>query len=150
MEQNLHVEPVAKSGSAANASSASSYLGRTVSCGIRASVVLVCVDRAARMICQIPDVFARGIETLVPPSSDGLHHGATLGVGELRAAIRGAVDALGPTDRRLYELCIDGDASYQEAAAVLGLSHGSIRNRVSRLRTRLRTTLSTIQEVYEK
>lgn len=68
----------------------------------------------------------------------------------LREAVRVAVDALSAVDRRVSELCIDGDASYQKAALALGVSHGSIRNRISRLRVRLRESLAPNQEVHQR
>lgn len=41
----------------------------------------------------------------------------------VRAEIDKAVAALSPTDQRLYELCVDGAASYEQAARALGVSH---------------------------
>ncbi|MET1132269.1 MAG: RNA polymerase sigma factor [Aeromicrobium sp.] len=57
------------------------------------------------------------------------------------AAIEAAVARLSAIDRRLFELCVDGDLTYEQAAAELGVTHGAVRNRVSRLRTRLRGDL---------
>ncbi|WP_286929280.1 MULTISPECIES: RNA polymerase sigma factor [Aeromicrobium] len=57
------------------------------------------------------------------------------------AAIEAAVSRLSAVDRRLFELCVDGDLTYEQAAAELGVTHGAVRNRVSRLRTRLRGDL---------
>lgn len=56
-------------------------------------------------------------------------------------AIETAVSRLCETDRRLFELCVDGDLTYEEAAAELGVTHGAVRNRVSRLRARMRGEL---------
>ncbi|WP_313409873.1 sigma-70 family RNA polymerase sigma factor [Aeromicrobium sp.] len=58
------------------------------------------------------------------------------------AAIDSAVSRLSAVDRRLFELCVDGDLTYEQAAAELGMTHGSVRNRVSRLRSRLRRDLT--------
>lgn len=58
------------------------------------------------------------------------------------AAIDAAVSRLSPVDQRLFELCVDGDLTYEQAAAELGVTHGSVRNRVSRLRSRLRRDLT--------
>ncbi|WP_020691826.1 RNA polymerase sigma factor [Aeromicrobium massiliense] len=52
--------------------------------------------------------------------------------------LRDSVAGLSDVDRRLFELCVVGDRTYAEAADELGLTHGGIRNRVSRLRGRLR------------
>src|SRR5690606_35734441 len=62
------------------------------------------------------------------------------------AAIEAAVARLSPVDRRLFELCVDGDLTYEQAAAELGVTHGAVRNRVSRLRTRLRGDLHEERE----
>lgn len=72
-----------------------------------------------------------------------LHHGPEQQVdaGEVAAAIDAALDRLSPTDRRLFDLCVDGDLTYEQAAAELGVTHGAVRNRVSRLRSRLRGDL---------
>ena len=64
----------------------------------------------------------------------------------VRAEIEKAVALLSPTDRRLYELCVDGDLTYEQAAADLGVSHAVVRNRLHRLRTRLRADLRSMRE----
>lgn len=53
------------------------------------------------------------------------------------------VAQLSDTDREVFVLCIAHGYAYEAAAAELGLSHGAVRNRLSRLRSRLR---STVQE----
>lgn len=64
----------------------------------------------------------------------------------VRAEIDKAVAALAPNDRRLYELCVEGDRTYQQAARELGVSHAVVRNRLHRLRTRLRADLRSMRE----
>lgn len=64
-----------------------------------------------------------------------------------RVEIDAAVAALSETDQRLYALCIDGDHSYQQAAAELGVSHAVVRNRLHRLRHRLRADLRAMREI---
>ena len=64
----------------------------------------------------------------------------------VRAEIDKAVAALTPTDRRLYELCVDGDLTYEQAARDLGVSHAVVRNSLHRLRTRLRADLRSMRE----
>jgi RNA polymerase sigma factor (sigma-70 family) len=63
-------------------------------------------------------------------------------LNDLRRAVAAAIDGLSGDERRLFELCIEGDMSYQAAADSLGISHAGVRNRVSRVRARLRHTLS--------
>ncbi len=65
---------------------------------------------------------------------------------EVRAEIARAVAALSPTDRQIYELCLADGLTYAQAADRLGLTHASVRNRLSRVRTRLRADLRAIKE----
>ncbi len=67
--------------------------------------------------------------------------------GLVRAEIDKATAALTATDRRLYELCVAGDHTYEMAARELGVSHAVVRNRISRLRTRLRADLRSLKEI---
>ena len=65
---------------------------------------------------------------------------------QVRAEIDKAVAALAENDRRLYELCVEGDRTYEQAARELGVSHAVVRNRLHRLRTRLRADLRSMRE----
>lgn len=49
------------------------------------------------------------------------------------------VDGLSPLDRDIFRLCAGEGYAYQAAAEQLGVAHGVVRNRLSRIRTRLRT-----------
>mgnify|MGYP003419434125 CR=1 FL=1 len=60
--------------------------------------------------------------------------------------IAAAVSQLSELDRALFDSCIDGDLSYIQAAEKLGISHGAVRNRLSRLKQRLRGELSELRE----
>jgi len=64
---------------------------------------------------------------------------------QVRAEIDKAVSALSPVDQQLYALCVDGGATYEQAAEELGVSHSVVRNRIHRLRTRLRADLSALR-----
>lgn len=64
----------------------------------------------------------------------------------LREAIDDAVRGLSDEDYRLYALCLEEGLSYEEAAAAMGVSHGAVRNRLSRLRAGLRRTLGSRRE----
>jgi RNA polymerase sigma factor (sigma-70 family) len=66
--------------------------------------------------------------------------------GLVRAEVDKAVAALSTTDRRLYELCVEGDHTYDMAARDLGVSHAVVRNRLSRVRARLRADLRSMRE----
>ena len=63
----------------------------------------------------------------------------------VRAEIDKAVSALSPLDQQLYALCLEGGASYEQAAAELGVSHGAVRNRLHRLRANLRADLHSVR-----
>lgn len=69
-----------------------------------------------------------------------------LEAAQVRTEIDKAVAALSPTDQRLYELCVAGDHTYELAARELGVTHAVVRNRLSRLRSRLRADLRSMRE----
>lgn len=52
------------------------------------------------------------------------------------------VRGLGELDREIFRLCASEGYGYEAAAVELGVSHGSVRNRLSRIRTRLRGALT--------
>lgn len=66
--------------------------------------------------------------------------------GFVRAEIEKATAALSAVDRQLYELCVVGEHTYEMAARELGVSHAVVRNRISRLRARLRADLRSTRE----
>jgi RNA polymerase sigma-70 factor (ECF subfamily) len=51
------------------------------------------------------------------------------------------VEGLSALDRQIFLLCATEGYAYQAAAEQLGVEHGVVRNRLSRIRTRLRTAL---------
>ena len=51
------------------------------------------------------------------------------------------VAAMSPLDQRIFRLCAAEGSAYQAAAAELGVSHGVVRTRLSRIRTRVRTAV---------
>ena len=63
----------------------------------------------------------------------------------LLARVEKSVAQLSGIDRELYEKCISGDRTYAEAADELGVSHGAVRNRVSRIRQRLRADIHVLR-----
>ena len=78
---------------------------------------------------------ARRTDRLKPASV--LSH---LGVMVAVAAVMGVLVAgLSPLDRDIFRLCATEGYAYQAAAEELGVEHGVVRNRLSRIRTRLRT-----------
>jgi RNA polymerase sigma-70 factor (ECF subfamily) len=61
--------------------------------------------------------------------------------GALAEAILREVAGLGELDREIFRLCATEGFAYQAAAEQLGVAHGVVRNRLSRIRTRLRTVV---------
>jgi RNA polymerase sigma-70 factor (ECF subfamily) len=61
---------------------------------------------------------------------------------DLADRILRAVDGLSPLDQRIFRLCVGEGWAYQAAADELGVGHGVVRNRLSRIRTRLRSAVS--------
>ena len=60
---------------------------------------------------------------------------------ELADRILAEVAELSPLDRDIFRLCAAEGYAYQAAAEELGVAHGVVRNRLSRIRTRLRTVV---------
>jgi len=64
----------------------------------------------------------------------------------LREAIDDALAQLSDDDYTVYLLCIEEGLTYQEASLQMGVSHGAVRNRLSRLRAGLRIALGSARE----
>ena len=61
---------------------------------------------------------------------------------EMAALILAEVRTLSDTDREIFRLCAVEGYAYQAAADELGIAHGVVRNRLSRIRSRLRSVVS--------
>ena len=61
--------------------------------------------------------------------------------GELAERILREVEGLSRLDQDIFRLCAAEGYAYQAAADELGVAHGVVRNRLSRIRTRLRTVV---------
>ena len=55
------------------------------------------------------------------------------------ASLAAEIATLSDTDREILRLCAAEGYAYSAAAEHLGIPHGAVRNRLSRIRTRLRT-----------
>jgi RNA polymerase sigma factor (sigma-70 family) len=64
---------------------------------------------------------------------------------EARQHIEEVMAGMPLVDQEIFWLCLVGDLSYKQAAHQLGISHGSVRNRLSRLKARLRSELSLLK-----
>lgn len=60
----------------------------------------------------------------------------------LAAQITAELGTLSELDQEIFRLCAAEGYAYQAAAEELGVSHGTVRNRLSRVRTQLRGALS--------
>jgi RNA polymerase sigma-70 factor (ECF subfamily) len=69
------------------------------------------------------------------------HHEAEAAREELRWVLE-EIERLEPIDRRVCELCLIDGMPYAEAAKLLDLSVGAVKQRVSRSRTRLKKAVS--------
>lgn len=69
---------------------------------------------------------------------------------DLHVALARAVSSLAPVDAAIYRLCLEEGLSYQSAAETLGVSHATVRNRLSRLRQTLQSALTTATSDTEK
>lgn len=61
---------------------------------------------------------------------------------EAIARVKQLVERMSETDQAIYRLCLVKELSYKRTAAELGITHGAVRNRLSRLKTRLRSHLT--------
>jgi RNA polymerase sigma factor (sigma-70 family) len=69
------------------------------------------------------------------------HHDAEAARDELRWVLN-EIERLEPIDRRVCELCLVEGVSYAEAARLLDLSVGAVKQRVSRSRARLKKAVN--------
>jgi len=60
---------------------------------------------------------------------------------DLAERILSAMDGLSDLDRQIFRLCASEGYAYEAAARELGVTHASVRNRLSRVRTHLRSAL---------
>lgn len=60
-------------------------------------------------------------------------------------AVEAVVAKLSQTDQKIFYLCLIQGLKYEQAAHELGISHGSIRNRLSRLKKVIRSRTSELE-----
>lgn len=60
------------------------------------------------------------------------------------------IAGLGPMEQKIVQLCLVNNLSYEQAALTLGVSHATVRNRLSRARSYLRHELQLEEESYEQ
>lgn len=57
---------------------------------------------------------------------------------ELQRRLTAAIAALAPVDQELLQACLVDGLSYAEASAAVGVTHGTVRNRLSRAKQHIR------------
>ncbi|PPF16870.1 hypothetical protein C5B92_10990 [Rathayibacter sp. AY1A4] len=72
-----------------------------------------------------------------PLSVDIASRGVDAETGDRLLDVRRLVEQMSATDRAIWTTCIEDDLSYSDAARSLGLSHGTVRNRLARVRASL-------------
>ena len=65
---------------------------------------------------------------------------------ELAERIAAEVGTLSELDREIFRLCAAEGYAYQAAAEELGITHAVVRNRLSRVRTRLRGAVTEVRD----
>ena len=81
-----------------------------------------------------------------PDHADGAPSPENLAIAdEAMRHIHTVMAALPEVDQRIFELCLVEDLSYAEAAQRLGITHATVRNRLSRLKGRLRAELALVK-----
>ena len=86
-------------------------------------------------------------EELLASTAPSAEHVAA--VHDLNRQLAEIVEALPPLDRSIVGLCLVDGLSYEAAAARLGISHGTVRNRLSRSRSTMRRLLNDRTEQEE-
>ena len=62
---------------------------------------------------------------------------------ELQQRLTAAIIQLSPIDQELVHACLVENMTYEEAALALGVTHGVLRNRLSRAKSQLRIQLAS-------
>jgi RNA polymerase sigma factor (sigma-70 family) len=113
-------------------------------------LIVTCRNLSANRVRAITAVARRSgdpeeLQGVPAPDSDSPEVQAEL--GELQAIIDGAVARLSAMDQAILQACLVEERSYDDVARDLGVSNGSVRNRLSRLRARMRDELQTMRGI---
>lgn len=81
-----------------------------------------------------------GLDETLPASTDVER---TVIGADLADRIATRLSTLSALDQEIFRLCATEGYGYGEAAVHLGVSHGVVRNRLSRIRSSLRTTITS-------
>jgi RNA polymerase sigma factor (sigma-70 family) len=77
-----------------------------------------------------------------PALSDEPDPAALVEAAVLRDHVKALIESLPAIDQEIFRLCVESGRSYAAAAASLGVSEPVVRNRLSRMRRKLRASIS--------
>ncbi|MFD5225295.1 RNA polymerase sigma factor [Microbacterium sp. NPDC058342] len=106
----------------------------------------ICRFQAAnrlRVLRRDRDNTANALDDALPDTVSVEDQVISLALAERIAAEVGLLDEI---DREIFRLCAVEGYAYQVAAAELGVSHAVVRNRLSRVRTRLRGAVQEVRD----
>lgn len=106
----------------------------------------ICRFQAANRLRQRQRDHAQTVEALDESLRDTVDVEDQVVASELVDRIIRELGALSELDQKIFRLCAAEGYGYQAAAVELGVSHGTVRNRLSRVRTHLRDTLSETRD----
>jgi RNA polymerase sigma factor (sigma-70 family) len=95
--------------------------------------------KALRVIARERREIATTAEDMEPRRTTSLDTPST---SELNSLLEKEINKLSDLERRIFDLCVISDLSYEAAATDLGVTSGTIRNRLSRAKKRLRINLT--------
>lgn len=108
-------------------------------------LLVTCRNLARNAVRKSARASADGLdESIDPRGVDALReHDREESVRDELRWVLAEIERLDPLDRRICELCLLEGVSYAEAAELLGLSVGALKQRVSRNRARLRKAVTS-------
>ncbi|GGH39760.1 RNA polymerase sigma factor [Microbacterium album] len=98
----------------------------------------ICRFQAANRLRSLRRAAAEQLDDRAPDTVDVEQQVAD---ADLVERILREVKGLSALDQRIFRLCVSEGYAYRTAAEELGVAHGVVRNRLSRIRTRLRTVV---------
>lgn len=106
----------------------------------------ICRFQAANRLRQRRRDRANTVDTLDETIPDTVSVEEQVITAALAARIADEVGTLSELDREVFRLCATEGYAYQTAAEELGVSHAVVRNRLSRVRTRLRGAVKEVRD----
>ncbi|MDI3213548.1 sigma-70 family RNA polymerase sigma factor [Arthrobacter sp. AL12] len=110
-------------------------------CSLLPWLLGVCRIECRSMLRKDHSLDRRGMEVARERPSDGPSPEELAIESEMVHMIDLYVARMSDIDRCIYRLCLVKEVSYEDAAKELGITHGAVRNRLSRLKAGLRRHL---------